>query len=915
MTEFALLALIFVLFVIWAIAWPHVGLSRQARQIADLEARVATTERALLEALAAAPAPPIEPRAKDSANETPSAATVEEAAPSADGAGETQSETAQEPPAHDWRTNWPGAGARTPDDGAPKSAKPAAARPSIEERLGAKWSVIVGGLALAFGALLLVRYSIEAGLLGPGARVVLGLMLGLALLAGGEWTRRRAAANFGRISIPATLTAAGTVAIFGAIYAAHALYHFIGSPTAFLLLGATGLGAMALASLHGPMLAGVGLIGALTTPALVEARDPAPWPLMLYLIIVVAAAYGLARIKRWFALGVAALAGAALWQILFAVGGAAAFLAPGYAHGLVQTAMAIGVFVAPYIGVQARMRAALSATFAPLLIAAATLLIGLRQPLDGVMSSRVMGALALVSVLAAGGAMTGVSSWLSVAAGAAALAILWVWPNLVDSFDNPAWATPFAPPLETQTFLIFAALAGAVVSAVAFTRLRRFDLAALPCAILGAAGAATPVLLLASAYVRVADFAVSGSFAMAAGALAVAFTLTAASFNAAAQANDDARQTLGFAALGALGALAVGLAAGLNGGSLTAAWGLTALAAAWLSVRLASPALRWGVVAMGALVALRLIWEPRVAPDMSTTLIFNWLLIGYGVPAAAFAGAARLLRRREDVPLQVARGLAIALSGFLVFFEIRHAMNSGVIFARSASLAEVGLQTFSATMFAIVLTRIGGGAPPALYRWATGIAGAIAALLAGVGLLFTENPALMGPPLTHTGFANDLIPGYLLPALGAAALAVTARGMSPRRAQIASVAALALVFLFVTLETRAQFHAFDMRLSRGVAQAESLALSAVWLALGIAALAYGVVRRSREARLGSAVLVTLTTFKVFLFDLSGLEGAWRALSFIGLGLVLIGIGAVYQRLLFPPKARDEADDEADGPAV
>ena len=32
--------------------------------------------------------------------------------------------------------------------------------------------------------------------------------------------------------------------------------------------------------------------------------------------------------------------------------------------------------------------------------------------------------------------------------------------------------------------------------------------------------------------------------------------------------------------------------------------------------------------------------------------------------------------------------------------------------------------------------------------------------------------------------------------------------------------------------------------------------------------------------------------------MSDLEGAWRALSFIGLGAVLIGIGLVYQRLLF-----------------
>jgi uncharacterized membrane protein len=36
---------------------------------------------------------------------------------------------------------------------------------------------------------------------------------------------------------------------------------------------------------------------------------------------------------------------------------------------------------------------------------------------------------------------------------------------------------------------------------------------------------------------------------------------------------------------------------------------------------------------------------------------------------------------------------------------------------------------------------------------------------------------------------------------------------------------------------------------------------------------------------------------VFVVDLSSLEGLMRALSFIGLGLTLIGIALVYQRLL------------------
>jgi uncharacterized membrane protein len=42
----------------------------------------------------------------------------------------------------------------------------------------------------------------------------------------------------------------------------------------------------------------------------------------------------------------------------------------------------------------------------------------------------------------------------------------------------------------------------------------------------------------------------------------------------------------------------------------------------------------------------------------------------------------------------------------------------------------------------------------------------------------------------------------------------------------------------------------------------------------------------------------LAAGKIFLFDIAGLTGLGRAFSFIGLGVVLIGIGLVYQRLLF-----------------
>ncbi len=90
--------------------------------------------------------------------------------------------------------------------------------------------------------MLLVRYSIESGFFGPGVRVALGAVLSVGLVAAGEFLRRRdvageslsganapegdqpaATSPFATPYIPGVLTAAGTVAAFATIYAAHAV--------------------------------------------------------------------------------------------------------------------------------------------------------------------------------------------------------------------------------------------------------------------------------------------------------------------------------------------------------------------------------------------------------------------------------------------------------------------------------------------------------------------------------------------------------------------------------------------------------------------------------------------------------------------------------------------------------------------
>jgi uncharacterized membrane protein len=120
----------------------------------------------------------------------------------------------------------------------------------------------------------------------------------------------------------------------------------------------------------------------------------------------------------------------------------------------------------------------------------------------------------------------------------------------------------------------------------------------------------------------------------------------------------------------------------------------------------------------------------------------------------------------------------------------------------------------------------------------------------------------------------------------------------PYRA-IAAGAAVLLGLAYLTLQIMRLYH--GPRLYGAISDPEQYTFSAIWLAFGVALLVIGLLLNSKPARLASAAVVLLTVAKVFLVDMADLAGIWRALSFIGLGLVLVGIGYLYQRLLFPPR--------------
>jgi uncharacterized membrane protein len=179
------------------------------------------------------------------------------------------------------------------------------------------------------------------------------------------------------------------------------------------------------------------------------------------------------------------------------------------------------------------------------------------------------------------------------------------------------------------------------------------------------------------------------------------------------------------------------------------------------------------------------------------------------------------------------------------------------------------------------------------------IFGVISGLVTLFGLGVIENPLISRDLVRGPVIFSSLLLAYLLPALAAIVLARTARGVRPQwYVTGAAVLALLLLFGYVTLEVRHAFQGESLTILQSTGAPEIWSYSVAWLGLGLAFLGYGLWRGSKEARLASAALVVLSVLKVFLYDLTGIGGFWRAFSVICLGGVLIGIGLVYQKLIF-----------------
>jgi len=853
-------------------------------QAAALRARLDLMETVASSATAAGPTPPPLP-----AQEAP-------IAPSA--ADQIRIETTEEesPP--------PGQPVAPP----PMPDIPAAASqpgPGFEERIGTRWVVWVGGLTLALGGFFMVRYSIDAGLLGPGVRTLLGGAFALALLASGEWTRRKESISaieaLPIANIPAILTAAGTSVAFATVYAAYALYGFLVPATAFILLGLVALGTLAAALLHGPALAGLGIAAAFVTPVLVSSDKPDFWALYIYLAIVTAAAFGLARIRLWRWLAVTTIVFALLWTFPCLQCGPS-MVGPHAFHviaGFVLAALLVvcGFMFGPPAD-EGQIEPISSGSLAACLAGATMIVLA---------SFHDDAAIIVFAVLVAG---TLSVAWRAPAAtgaiGAAAIFVFvvfaeWAVRGNPDMLVLPGGPLPGICPAATDgsvsLHLITAAIFAAGFGAAGFLAQGRSVSAIIP-VVWSATAVFTPLALLIALYARIAHLDRSIPFAI----LAV---VLAAAYGAATEilTKRDNRPGLAISialfATGALSALALALTFALEKGWLTIALALMSLGTAWISMQRPIPFLRSLSAILAGIVVLRIGYEPRIVGNaVGATPIFNWLLWGYGIPALSFWMASVFLRRRgDDAPLRTVESAAILFTVLLAFMEIRHLVNGGDVYASAAGLTEVALQVCVALAMAIGLERLRIRTGSIIHNVSAILLTVFAGLATVFGLMLLETPILWSTDVGGV-FFNLLLLGYALPAVLALLLSYAVAGR--RRAGYANTiaaGALILALTYVTFEIRRLYHG-PVLTSGATGGAEQYTYSIAWLAFGVILLGIGILFNSQRARLASAVVIALTILKAFVIDMSTLTGVYRALSFMCLGLVLVAIGWLYQRILF-----------------
>jgi uncharacterized membrane protein len=399
----------------------------------------------------------------------------------------------------------------------------------------------------------------------------------------------------------------------------------------------------------------------------------------------------------------------------------------------------------------------------------------------------------------------------------------------------------------------------------------------------------------------------------------------AALFYAAWRLNRSDR-LLAYSAVGAaVTFFTVALAIKLELHWVTVAWAVEGLMLTWVGLRSGERAPRYAALVVFAAAVLHWftwdVWEFALRAEGAFVPLLNRRALSCAALVGALAGGVWLYRRAEEVEAREreAAGTLLALAAHALAFTLL-TLDLNDYFTRRQLEAARADENFystaaarrlhSARMFSISALWTIYGATTLAYGVRRG---RVFLRYAGLALLALATLKVLAIDLTF--YAEAWRVPVFNQTFTAFALLVAAYGFAARlyarsgkigegeRAVVPALVVAANLLAVVALSAEA-FGYFDSKLAadagdaarvRDLELAKQLSLSVVWALYGGGLLMAGRVRRSQPLRVMALALLALTTLKVFFWDLSSLDRAYRIVSFIVLGAILLAVSYLYQK--------------------
>jgi uncharacterized membrane protein len=166
---------------------------------------------------------------------------------------------------------------------------------AVETRIGLTWlnrvAVVTCILAVAF----FFKYAVDNEWIGPGGRVMLGVIAGLGCLGIADALWRRGHQVYGQ-----GVCGLGIAILYLAFQASFSLYKLVPQSVAFGLMVVVTVAACAMSLRYGSQaIAALGLLGGYATPVLLSTGEKRIWFLLTYTLALDLAAFALARRRSW----------------------------------------------------------------------------------------------------------------------------------------------------------------------------------------------------------------------------------------------------------------------------------------------------------------------------------------------------------------------------------------------------------------------------------------------------------------------------------------------------------------------------------------------------------------------------------------------------------------------------------------